>query len=316
MKYVNTVTGKIDFSELGRTLVHEHLRICSEAVRVQFPHIYDEEKEFKNAVEQVNRVKMQGIKTICDPTVMGIGRDVHFMEKVALETEMQIICATGIYTFNDLPQHFQNRNIDYMAQVFIRDIEVGIQNTSIKAGFLKCATDEQGFTPDVEKVIRAVAQAHQVTGVPIMTHSHPQSMNGIRQLEIFREEGVAPNSILIGHTGDTDNLEYIVKVLSYGAFIGMDRYGITARMSSEKRNTTVIELVKQGFSNRMFLSQDYCCSTDWFPESEMKKRPKWTMSYIMDEIVPELIELGVTEAQIKDMMLLNAQRWFKGSDEI
>ena len=282
----------------------------------QFPHIYDEEKEFKNAVEQVNKVKMQGIDTICDPTVMGLGRDVKFMEKVALETEMQIICATGIYTFNDLPQHFQNRNIDYMAELFIRDIEVGIQNTSIKAGFLKCATDEQGFTLDVEKVIRAVAQAHKATGVPIMTHSHPLSRNGIRQLEIFKEEGVEPNCILIGHTGDTDNLEYILEILSYGAFIGMDRYGITTRMSSEIRNATVVELVKQGFSNRMFLSQDYCCTTDWHPESEKEKRPKWSMSYIMDEIVPELIELGVTEGQIKDMMLLNVQRWFNGSDEI
>jgi phosphotriesterase-related protein len=313
MKTVNCVTGKIDISELGYTLVHEHMRVCSESIRAQFPHLYNEEDEFNRAVEQVKRVKEIGIKTICDPTVMGLGRDIRFIQKVAIETGMQIIAATGIYTFKDIPAHFRNRDIDYMAEVFVRDIEVGIQNTSITAGFLKCATDAQGFTPDVIKIIRAVARAHKKTGAPIMTHSHPQSETGLKQIELLAEEGVAPSSILIGHTGDTDNLDYILKVLSRGVLIGMDRYGIGGACTTEDRNGTIIELAKRGYSNRIFLSQDYCCSIDWYPEGMVeKKSPKWSMSYVMEEIIPELKKQGVTEEHIKDMMLFNVQRWFSG----
>jgi phosphotriesterase-related protein len=312
--FINTVTGKVDSSNLGCTLIHEHMRVRSESVVAQFPHLYDEEKEFTKAVEQVKRVKELGVSTICDPTVMELGRDIRFIERVARETDIQIIAATGIYSYHYIPPHFQNRDIDYMADLFVRDIEVGVQNTSIKAGFLKCAADAQGITPDVEKVIRAAARAHLKTGVPIMTHSHPASGTGLKQLEILLEEGVNPKQILIGHTGDTNNIEYILEVLESGSFIGMDRYGLTNDCTTEDRNFTVIELAKRGYSDRMFLSQDYCCTIDWFPEGAAGLMfPKWTMSFVLEEVIPDLKRNGVTEEQINMMMFNNARRWFEGS---
>jgi phosphotriesterase-related protein len=316
MAIINSVTGQVDSSELGLTLIHEHMRVRSESVYVQFPHLYDEEKEFSIAVEQVNKVKKLGVKTICDPTVMELGRDIRFIERVSRETGVQIIAATGIYSYHYIPAHFQNRDIDYMADLFVRDIQVGIQNTSMKAGFLKCATDTQGVTPDVEKVIRAVARAHKKTGVPVMTHSHPGTGTGLNQLDILTQEGVDPARILIGHTGDTNNMEYILRVLEYGAFIGMDRYGLTRECTTESRNTTVIELANKGYSDRMFLSQDHCCTIDWYPEGVAQQMfPKWTMSFVLEEVIPELRSSGVTEEQIKIMMVDNARRWFEGNDQ-
>lgn len=315
MATVNTVTGPVDSKDLGMTLIHEHMRVRSESVAVQFPHLYDEEREFQKAVEQVNAVKALGVKTICDPTVMELGRDIRFIERVARATGVQIIAATGIYTYHYVPPHFQNRDIDYMADLFVRDIEVGIQNTNIKAGFIKCSTDAQGITPDVEKVLRAAARAHLRTGVPIMTHSHPASGTGLQQLDIFEEEGVDPKAVLIGHCGDTDSLEYLLQVAERGPFMGMDRYGLTGRFgcSTERRNATVVELAKRGYADRMFLSQDYCCTIDWFPEETARQMfPKWSMTYVLTEIIPALKEAGVTDEQIHLMMVDNARRWFEG----
>jgi phosphotriesterase-related protein len=109
----------------------------------------------------------RGVKTICHPTVMEAGRDIRFMSRVAEETGIQLVASTGIYAYHYVPPHFQNRDIDYMADQFVRDIEVGIQGTDIKAGFLKCCTDHQGVTDDVEKVLRATARASNRTGRPI-----------------------------------------------------------------------------------------------------------------------------------------------------
>lgn len=316
MVLVNTVNGKIDSKELGCTLVHEHLVLRSEAVMIQFPHIYDEEDIYRRAIESANAVKERGIKTICDPTVMGIGRDVRFMEKVANATGIQVVCATGVYSFNEIPIHFQNRDIDYMAGVFIRDIEKGIQNTSIKAGFLKCAADAQGVTKDIEKVFRAVSRAQRATGVPIMTHSYPASKNGLKQLEIFKEEGVNPKSIMIGHTGDTENLEYIHQVLEDEVFIGMDRYG-QGPLKFAERNKTLLELLNQGFADRMFISQDYCCSIDWFEEDHphFKEFPNWSMTYLLDDVISQLKQEGVAENEINQMLVDNVSRWFEGAAE-
>lgn len=313
MTIINSVHGDIQLNDLGKTLIHEHMRVRSEEVFANFPHLYDEIKEFKKAVQQVHNVKQHGVKTIFDPTVMGLGRDVQFIQRVAEETAMQIVVATGIYTYHYIPMHFQNRSIDYMANLFVKDIEEGIQNTSIKAGFLKCATDEEGITPDIEKVIRAVARAHKETGVPIMTHSHPATETGLHQLELLIDEKVDPRYVLIGHTGDTDDLDYIHKVLDTGAYIGMDRYGIMREISTEARNDTIIKLAKEGYANKMFLSQDYCCTIDWYDSEQIKQtNPNWSMTFLFDNVLPTLESEGVTKEQINDMMYENVKRWFMG----
>ena len=310
MAQVHTTGGPVDTADLGVTLIHEHLRTRSESVVAQFPHVYDEDFEYSRAVDWVSQAMERGVKTICDPTVMELGRDVRFMSRVAEETGVQLVVATGIYTYHYLPPHFQNRELDYMVDLFVRDIEVGIQNTDVKASFIKCCTDEQGVTDDVEKVLRGAAQTSKRTGRPIMTHSHPASGQGLRQMDVFEDEGVDPAKVLIGHTGDTDSLDYIEELLARGPFIGMDRYGLDIILPTEKRNATVVELCKRGYADRMFLSQDACCTLDWYPE-ELRQQlvPKWTMTYVLDEIVPALKEAGVTDEQVDQMMVQNPQRW-------
>lgn len=312
MVLINTVTGEVDSSNLGITLVHEHLKVRSETISMQFPHLYnDDEGDFQKVVKELKEVKKYGVQTICDPTVMELGRDIRFMERAARATNMNVIAATGIYAVQSISPYFQNRSIDFLAEIFIRDIEVGIQNTSIKAGFLKGATDELGFTPDVVKVLRAIARANIKTKVPIMVHSHPGSQNGLKQLEIFKEEGVDLKSVLIAHCGDTDDLNYLIRILDQGAFIGMDRYASGIGVNTEQRNATVAELVKRGFLNQMFLSHDYNILFDWHTDEMLKHdAPEWSLTYIFDKVLPDLKEKGVTEKQIEAMMIGNVRRWF------
>src|SRR5215467_553844 len=113
-----------------------------------------------------------------------------------------------------------------MVEMFVRDIREGIADTGIKAGILKCATDEPGVTKDVERILRATAQAHRRTGVPISTHTHAQRRVGLDQQRIFREEGVDLSRVDIGHSGDTTDLDYLEKLIAAGSYIGMDRFGI------------------------------------------------------------------------------------------
>lgn len=310
MAGVETTAGAVELDQLGLTLIHEHLRVRSESVAAAFPHVYDEDFEHRRAVAFVSDAIDRGVRTICDPTVMEMGRDVRFMQRVAEETGIQLVVATGIYTYHYLPPHFQNRDVDYMVDLFVRDIEVGIQGTDVKAAFIKCCTDEQGVTDDVEKVLRAAARASKRTGRPIMTHSHPASGQGLRQMDVFEDEGVDPAKVLIGHTGDTDSLDYIEQVLARGPFIGMDRYGLDIILPTEQRNATVVELARRGYADRMFLSQDACCTIDWYPEElRAQMAPKWTMTYVLDEVVPALREAGVTDEQVTQMMEGNARRW-------
>jgi phosphotriesterase-related protein len=314
MPSVETVNGPIDVEELGRTLIHEHFRTSDEATRFQFPHLYDEAEEWEVALAEANAVKGHGIRTVVEPSAMFLTRDAAFSKRVANESGLQVVLATGVYTYDHLPQPLLNRDEDQLADIFVHEIEHGIQGTGIKPAFIKCAADEPGITPNIEKVHRAAARASNSTGKPIMAHSRPASGTGPEQMRIFTEEGVDPAKVQVAHTGDTDDLDYIERLLETGCFIGLDRYGLDIFLPTEKRQATTLALLERGYAERMFLSQDYCSSIDWFPREvqpylKASEVPDWSMTFLFEKVIPELQERGMTDDQLDQMMVQNPKRW-------
>ena len=328
MAKVETVTGAIDAGELGTTLVHEHLIARDEAVHTQWPHAgtTKEEPPFRvepggeeaEALQAARSAVELGVRTICDPSAMFLGRDVAFMRRVAEASGLQVVPCTGIYTYDHLPTYLLTRDADAIADLFVHDIEQGIQGTEIKAAFIKCAADEPGVTENVEKVHRAAARASVRTGASIMAHSRPASETAPRQIEIFREEGVELSRVQIAHTGDTDELDYIERVLDTGVMIGLDRYGLELYLPYERRNATVLTLLERGYAERMLLSADSCATLDWFsPEATegmvaagMAK--DWNIRIVPERVIPDLREAGMSEEQERTMMVENPARWLAG----
>ena len=319
MASVETVGGQIEVEQLGLTLIHEHFFSSDEAVTAQWPHVRDHDKEFELAVESAQAVRSHGVKTVVEPTAMLLGRDARTSQRLAQESGLQIALCTGIYTYDHLPQFLLNRSEDYIADLFVHDIEQGIQGTDIKAAFLKCAADEPGINERVEKVHRAVARASLRTGAPIMAHSRPASNTGPRQVEIFLEEGVAPEKIQIAHTGDTDDLDYIEGLLDKGVWIGLDRYGIDLFLPTAKRNATTLELLRRGYAERIFLSQDFdvpiANGLDWYPPEVIEQlqaagaATDWSMTFLFETVIPTLKEGGMTDEQLTTIMVENPKRW-------
>jgi phosphotriesterase-related protein len=318
MATVESVTGPIEADDLGVTLIHEHFRTRDDANAVQFPHLYDEDALYAAGVEAARGALDRGVKTVVEPTAMFLSRDVRFMERIATETGLQIVPCTGIYTYDFLPIFWQSRDADVMADAFVHDIEEGIQGTGIKAAFLKCAADEPGVNENIEKIHRACARASLRTGRPIMAHSRPASNTGPRQVEIFLEEGVAPEKIQIAHTGDTDDLGYIEGLLEKGVGIGLDRFGIEMYLPMENRLKTAAALLERGYERQMFISADSCGSIDWFPEEQVEQLVQagavkdWTITLVHDQVIPALRERGMTDVQLDTLLVANPKRWLGG----
>src|SRR3954468_8807392 len=318
MAAVQTTAGAIDRSELGGPLTHEPSGGRDEAIAHQWPHVYDEDEEWRLSIAQANAVKEHGVRTIVEPTAMLLGRNVDLLKRIADETGLNIVPCTGIYTYDHLPHFFQNRDADAMADLFVHDIEQGIQGTDVKAAFIKCAADEPGVTENIDKVHRAAARASVKTGAPIMAHSRPASNTGPRQVEIFLEEGVAPEKIQIAHTGDTDDLDYIEGLLEKGVWIGLDRYGLDLFLPYDKRQATAKALLERGCADRIFLSAASVAATDWFPANVIEQliaagaATDWTIRIVPEKVLPELRESGMSEEQERAMMVDNAVSWLTG----
>jgi phosphotriesterase-related protein len=316
MSTIETVNGPVDPAELGVTLGHEHVRFRDEAVAENWPGRYDEQAEYTAAIEAVNAAKGHGVQTIVDPTAMFGGRDVRFMKRVADDTGVRSVAGTGIYTYDYLPHYFENRDEDMIAAHFVQDIERGVQGTEIKAAFLKCAADAAGVTEHVEKVHRACARASLQTGAPIMAHSMPEALTGPRQVEIFLEEGVAPEKIQIAHCGDSPDVEYVQGLLDRGVYAGLDRYGLEMYRPMDERNAVTAELLRRGQAERLIISQDFCATIDWFPEEAIAQIESsgmirnWSMTLVFEEVLPWLREQGVMDDAVFDTVFVqNSARW-------
>ncbi|HMD50122.1 MAG TPA: hypothetical protein VKG79_13530 [Bryobacteraceae bacterium] len=320
MTTVETVRGTVDARALGVTLMHEHIFVLSPEIIQNYPEVWgDEDQRIQDAVARMNELYSRGVQTVVDLTVVGLGRYVPRIECVARQTKINIIVATGLYTYCDLPFYFHFRGPgtpcngpEVMVDMFVRDIREGIAGTSAKAGILKCCTDQPGLTKDVERTLRAIAQAHRATGVPISTHTHARTKRGIDQQRVFREEGVDLERVVIGHSGDTDDIDYLEELIGNGSYLGMDRFGIETILPFETRVQTVARMCERGHAGKMVLSHDAACYNDWLPEPELPKMlPRWHYLHIHNDVIPALKAQGVTDQQIETMLVENPRKIFE-----
>ncbi|WP_182377712.1 phosphotriesterase-related protein [Nocardioides sp. WS12] len=321
MATVQTVNGEVECAELGRVLMHEHVFVQNHEFQVNYPETWDDEARTDDAVRKFVDLKASGIDTIVDLTVLGLGRDIRRVQAVAERSPVRIIAATGYYTFADLPTHLRVRGPGRMfggeeplLEMFVRDITEGIAGTGIRAGILKCVTDAPGVTPDVERILRSVARAHLQTGVPISTHTDAIAERGLDQQRIFLEEGVDLGRVVIGHSGDTEDLDYLQRLIDAGSYVGMDRFGLDGFMTFEKRVATVAALVERGYASRIVLSHDTSCHSANVPDEYREKNwPNWQFLHITEDVVPALLEAGVTSEQIVTMLEDNPREIFSGA---
>jgi phosphotriesterase-related protein len=324
MPVVETVLGPVEVTELGPTLMHEHVFVLS-TEHVQNYGAggwWDEEERVADALAKLNALVAKGITTIVDPTVWGLGRYIPRIQRIAAQVEgLHIIVATGIYSYNDIPFQYEYRGRgllldgpDPMVADFTRDLVEGIGDTGVKAAFLKCAIEAAGLTPGVERIARAVAQTHRETGAPITVHTSSPAQAGRLAVDLFTKEGVDLSKVVIGHAGDSNDLDYLMELADSGAILGMDRFGIDVFNSTPDRVATVAALCGRGYVDRMVLSHDASCFIDWFgPDPESVRdviTPNWHYEHISDDVLPALRELGVTDAQLNQMLVENPKRYF------
>lgn len=320
MSTVHTVRGPVESQQLGVTLMHEHIFVLSTEIMQNYPEVWGEEqKRVDDAAARMNELHSRGVQSVVDLTVVGLGRYIPRIERVAQQTKLNIIVATGIYTYNDIPFYFHFRGPgtpfdgpEVMVDMFVKDIREGIAGTKVRAGILKCCTDQPGLTAGVERVLRAVAQAHRKTGVPISTHTHAHSKRGLDQQRVFREEGVDLSRVIIGHSGDTTDIDYLEELIASGSYLGMDRFGIDSILSFEDRVNTVARMCERGHAGKMVLSHDAACFNDWLPERDLPVAlPRWHFLHIHNDVIPALKKQGVTHEQIETMLVHNPRKIFE-----
>jgi phosphotriesterase-related protein len=315
MPTVNSVLGPLDVANLGFTLPHEHVYTASAGILQTYPELFgDFEDLTRQTVSTLTEARDGGIQTLVELSTLDLGRDVRFFAEVARRTGVNIVAATGIW--RDIPRALWNRDPDQIAALFVREIEVGIEGTGIKAGVIKVANDRGGVTPEGEIILRAAARAAMRTGARISTHTYAPERVGEQQVAIFESEGLDLNRVYIGHSNDSTDMDYLLGLIDKGVWLGMDRHqtSVPVGPDAEGRAQTLAALIRAGAGDRLMVSHDWSVlgvSRTSDPRASRAHNPDGWL-YAKRKLFPRLLELGVTQAQIDALNIDNPRRFLGG----
>jgi phosphotriesterase-related protein len=312
---VETVRGPVPLDELGPTLMHEHVFVMQPEALQNYGHVFgacywDEDVRVADAVVKLRQLRESGIRTIVDPTAPGLGRFIPRIRRVNADVDLNIVVATGVYAFLELPNFLGYRSVDAIAEVFVRELQEGIDDTGVKAGFLKCAVERHGLIGDVPRILEAVAAAAIETDVPVMVHTNAAAQTGILALEALTQHGVDPTRIVIAHAGDSNDLAYLRALADTGASLGCDRFGIAHFNPDAERIETLAALCAEGYAERIHLGHDAACFYDFMVGDPAFANEKPDYLHIGRTILPALLEAGVSDEQIDEMLVANPARFF------
>jgi phosphotriesterase-related protein len=314
MSTVETVRGPVAATELGRTLPHEHVVILQPEALQNYGHVWgasywDEDARVQDAIERLRAVRAAGFETLIDPTAPGLGRCIPRIQRINAEVDLNIVVATGVYAFLELPNFLHYRSAEAIAELFVRELRDGIDETGVKAAFVKCAVEEHGVVGDIPKILDAVALAAVETGAPVMVHTNARAATGTLALEQLTARGVDPTTIVVAHAGDSNDLPYLRAIADTGAILGCDRFNIPHFNPDADRIRTLLALLDEGYGDRIHLSHDAACFMDFMvgDPAFADERPDYL--HLAEKILPILREHDVTDAQLDQLTIENPRRF-------
>jgi phosphotriesterase-related protein len=223
---------------------------------------------------------------------------------------VNIVVATGVYSFIELPPFLAYRSDDQIVELFVRELREGIDDTGIKAAFFKCCVEAHGIVGDIPRILSCVAAASIETDSPVMVHTNAAHQTGRLALDFLLGAGVPPSRIAIAHMGDSNDLDYQRAIADSGAWLGHDRFHIEHFNPDADRVRTLAALLAEGYAGQVHLGHDAAAFHDFMVGNPIFAGEVADWLHIPTTILPALLEAGVTQAHIDQMLLENPRRFF------
>ena len=303
MSQLMTVTGPIEASNLGFTLMHEHLLLdlLKDSWSVN-NLLYEPELAYLEVI----RYKNAGGVTLVDQTNRGLGQDPIEVKKLAERTGLNIILGCGWYREPYYEEYLNHWYVDEIAEQMITDITEGIDDSGVKAGIIgELGAHEKWVSPVEERVLRAGARAHHKPGLTIATHG-TNSPVALDQLDILKEEKVDFNRVVVGHCGSWPYPEFHAEIVKRGAWLSFDNLSDTNPYELKKCLKLIEQIVKAGNLDRILLSHDVCYRTHYVSYGGCG------YDFISTRLLDHLVGIGFTDEMFHQVMVDNPRRALTG----
>ena len=302
-----TVNGPISASEMGTTLVHEHVLVDFAGADSTGYDRWDRQEVVEIVLPYLTEVKDFGVTTLIECTPAFVGRDPWILKELSRKTEMHLITNTGYYGASKnrfIPAHFYEMSAPELADLWIDEFRHGIEGSGVKPGFIKIAVDgDDRLSPDHKKIITAAALAHQQTGLVIASHTGPDKP-AFEQIEVLKAHGIDPSSFIWVHA-QGGSLEGNMRAAKAGAWISLDNVNAGTKQGSDYDISWYAQrigaLKNAGLLHRVLISHD----AGWYSPGEENGGDFRGFTALFSHLIPMLEEAGFTDGEVKQLLVEN-----------
>ena len=300
---IQTILGPVDSADLGPTLMHEHVTCADWSMRMNFgTRFFDRDTVIEMAKKAFAPLQTLGVRTIVDGTAVNLGRDLDLIRDTARATGMNIIASAGFY-------YQEEAWLQERAEEEIYDL---LYEDAAACGIMKCAVERDGVTPLMRKLLRVTGRTARERGIPVFCHTASKAGMGLPAMEVLGQYPPA-HRIILGHTGDTNDRDYLRAAAETGCYLGFDRFGHCGRDNSvESLATNILWLCEQGYRDRILLSHDAAVYLAFWDSWEKSRSTITDFTVVHTQAVPALLAGGLTGVDIMEILKDNPRRFFEG----
>ena len=129
---------------------------------------------------------------------------------------------------------------------------------------------------------------------------------------------IGPRRIRGPSTGDScgsADHDYHLGILDKGSYLGFDRFGLDLLAPDEQRVASLVALLKKHKERQIVISHDsvWCTRGQPFPDDLLElidPEVLFDPTHFHRNIIPRLLQEGVTQQQIDTMLIANPRRFF------
>ena len=285
-------------------LSHEHILVDFIGADSIQPSNWNHDTIIKTMTPYLEELKEFKVDYFVDATPNYLGRDARLLEKLAQETGLNIVTNTGLYGVRNnkfLPKYVWEESAESLSKRWIYEYKHGIDDTSIKPGFIKIGVDKADhLSPLHQKLVQAASLAHLETGLTIASHTG-KAIALWPQLQILMNMGVSPEAFIWVHAQNENNNETYVEAAKTGCWISLDGLGYDLEKHIEK----ILFAKENGILNKILISHD----AGWYdPQKEKQKITSYTA--IFKQLYPELKSRGFTDEEFNLLVSVNPSKAF------
>jgi phosphotriesterase-related protein len=303
---IMTVTGPLAPENLGMTLVHEHILVdFIGADSINYSR-WDRSAVAVVALPYLKQLKELGCKTLIECTPAFLGRDPLLLKSLSQSSGLNILTNTGYYGAGNnkfIPRSAFDETPDQIAARWIKECKNGIEGTGIRPGFIKIGVGSDHLSDFHKKLVIAAARTHLKTGLTIVSHTGP-SVPAFEQLEILRNEGVAPGAFVWTHAQNEKVLNEHVKAAKMGAWISLD--GLNDD-NPEEYLRMIMNMKENNVLDKVLLSHD----AGWYHPGEKDGGTYRGYSTLFEKLIPLLRTEKFSDKEIRQLLVVNPAEAFK-----